>query len=54
MCSARKVRPPSIVAPIQRRAFRRSRRADAATAMTIVKLEANRQSVITVEKMMLG
>ena len=46
--------PPNIVAKIQRRAARRRLCADALTAMTIVKLDASRKSVIVVEKMIEG
>ena len=50
----RKARPPTIVAPIQRRAAFRRLCAEARTAITIVKLDAKRKSVITVENTMLG
>src|ERR1043166_3082444 len=52
--STMKTRPPSIVAPIQRRAAFRRLAAEARTAITIVKDEASRKSVITVEKMIEG
>jgi hypothetical protein len=50
----RNIRPPNIVAPIQRRAACSWLCADALTAITIVKLDASRKSVIVVEKMMEG
>src|SRR5215211_5149072 len=50
----RKARPPNIVAMIQRRATFRRLWADALTAITLVKLDASRKSVIVVEKMMEG
>src|ERR1041385_1153549 len=53
-CRTMKTRPPSIVAPIQRRAAFRRLAAEARTAITIVKDDASRKSVITVEKMMEG
>src|SRR5205085_8380868 len=53
-CRTMKTRPPSIVAPIQRRAACKRFAAEALTAITIVKEDAKRKSVITVEKMMLG
>src|ERR1044071_814681 len=53
-CSTRKAVPPSIVAPIQRRADFKWFAAEAFTAMTIVKLDASRQTVIVVEKIIDG
>src|SRR5687768_728829 len=50
----RKARPPTIVAPIQRRADFKWLCAEARTAITIVKLDARRQSVIVVEKRIEG
>src|ERR1044072_1240600 len=53
-CSTRKAVPPTIVAKIQRRADLSSFAAEALTAITSVKLDASRQSVIVVEKMIDG
>jgi hypothetical protein len=50
----RKQSPPNIVAMIQRRAARSRLCAEALTAITIVKLDARRKSVIVVEKMIEG
>src|SRR5258705_13226994 len=53
-CSTTKVNPRRIVAIIHFRAPALSARREAETPKTIVKLEDNRQNVITEEKMMLG
>src|SRR5262249_2988330 len=54
MCSTIKVAPSRAVAIIHMRTFDLSRRAEAETAITIVKLEESSTSVITDEKTMLG
>src|SRR5258708_2329167 len=54
MCSTTKDRPSRIVATIHFRAAALSPRADAETPKTIVKLDDNKQNVITEEKTMLG
>src|SRR6266446_936248 len=53
-CRTTKVNPSRIVAMIHLRVPALSPRLDAETPKTIVKLEDNRQNVITDEKMMLG
>src|ERR1700694_5788809 len=53
-CSTTKVSPSRIAARIYLRGAALSPRVDAETPKTIVKLEDNRQKVITEEKMILG
>src|SRR6266853_2909448 len=53
-CSTTKVNPSRIVATIHFRAPALSPRLEAETPKTIVKLDDNRQKVITEEKMILG
>src|SRR6267142_1597003 len=54
MCSTIKVMPSKAVARIHLRALDVSRRAEADTAITMVKLDDKSTKVITDEKMMLG
>jgi hypothetical protein len=53
-CRTRKANPKKIVARIHLRVAAKSRRLDAETPKTIVKLDESKQNVMTEEKIILG